>query len=141
MIGLEHVGALWWLLVLLPLILMYLLRQRRERLVVSSTLLWQRVLADHRVNTPLQRFRRNLLLLLQALVLLLLVLALARPVWRGGAASGAVLPIIIDCSASMGARGEDGQTRLQLALANTASKSGLRVNRVWEGRWEGRVAS
>lgn len=118
MIGLQNVGALWWLLALVPLILMYLLRQRRERLVVSSTLLWQRVLADQRVNTPLQRFRRNLLLLLQALVLLLLVLALAQPVWRGAAGNGAVLPIIIDVSASMGARDARGDTRLELALAD-----------------------
>jgi Ca-activated chloride channel homolog len=122
MIGLEHIGALWWLLVLLPLLLMYLLRQRRDRLVVSSTMLWQRVLADHRVNTPLQRFRRNLLLLLQALLLILLVFALARPVWRGAAGSAAVLPIIIDCSASMGARGEDGRSRLELALGDLRSE-------------------
>jgi Ca-activated chloride channel family protein len=118
MIGFEHLSALWWLLALLPLLLLYLLRQRRQRLVVSTTLLWQRVLADQRVNTPLQRFRRNVLLLLQALILILLVLVLARPVWRGAAGSGEVLPIIVDCSASMGATDANGRTRLELALAD-----------------------
>ncbi|MFT5126671.1 MAG: Ca-activated chloride channel family protein [Rhodothermales bacterium] len=128
MIALEHFVALWWLLVLLPLLLMYLLRQRRDRLVVSTTLLWQRVLADHRVNTPLQRFRRNLLLLLQVILLILLVLALARPVWQGEAGSGAVLPIIIDCSASMGARDANGRSRLELALSELRSEIRAKPN-------------
>ena len=63
----------------IPIILLYMLKLRRQDVLVSSTLLWQRLLRDREANAPWQRLRRNLLLLLQLLILALLTLALARP--------------------------------------------------------------
>ena len=61
----------------LPILILYMLKLRREEQVVSSTMLWQQVLRDQQANAPWQRLRRNLLLLLQLLLLFLLVMALA----------------------------------------------------------------
>ena len=55
-------------LALIPLVILYFLKLRRPRVAVPSLVLWASVLNDQRVNSPFQRFRRNLLLLLQVLL-------------------------------------------------------------------------
>jgi Ca-activated chloride channel homolog len=89
---------------LIPIVIaMYLLKLRRSEQVVSSVYLWQRMLRDVEANAPWQRLRRNLLLLLQLLFLLILIVALARPyTWVEGA-SGRAIIVILDNSASMNA--------------------------------------
>ncbi len=85
----------------IPIVLLYMLRLRRQEMFVSSTLLWQKLLRDREANAPWQKLRRNLLLILQLLVLALLVLALARPFLPvASVASGSVV-VILDGSASM----------------------------------------
>jgi Ca-activated chloride channel homolog len=84
-----------------PIILMYMLRLRRRELLVSSTLLWQKLLRDREANAPWQKLRRNLLLFLQLLILALLVLALTRPfIPVPTVVSGSVV-VLLDGSASM----------------------------------------
>jgi len=88
----------------IPIIIMYMLKLRRRDMLVSSTLLWQRLLRDREANAPWQRLRRNLLLLLQLLILALLTLALARPfVPAPSVVSGSVV-VLLDASASMQAQ-------------------------------------
>lgn len=85
----------------IPIILLYMLKLRRRDVLVSSMLLWQRLLRDREANAPWQRLRRNLLLLLQLLILALLTLALARPfVPAPSVVSGSVV-VLLDASASM----------------------------------------
>jgi hypothetical protein len=62
------------------LLLLYFLKLKRREQIVSSTLLWKRAVQDLQVNAPFQRLRRNILLLLQLLVLLAILLALAGPI-------------------------------------------------------------
>jgi Ca-activated chloride channel homolog len=62
------------------LVLFYLLKVRRRPRRVSSTWLWRETVEDARASVPFQRLRRNLLMLLQILILALLTLALARPI-------------------------------------------------------------
>ena len=66
-------------LLAIPILLMYMLKLRRKTVQVSSILLWEALLRDRQANTPWQRLKRNLLLLLQLVILAALVLALARP--------------------------------------------------------------
>ena len=84
-----------------PIILLYMLRLRRQEVPVSSVMLWEKLLRDREANAPWQRLRRNLLLLLQLLTLAALVLALTRPFWPiPTIASGSVV-VLLDGSASM----------------------------------------
>ena len=97
-------GALWGLLVLPLIVLLYMLRTRRQDLPVSSLLLWQRARRDLAAHRPVRRVERSLLLLLQLLAAALLVLALARPLLRLPGAADLGTVIVIDTSASMQAR-------------------------------------
>lgn len=85
------------------LVSLYFLKLRRRRVTISSTLLWKKAIQDMQVNAPFQKLRRNLLLLLQLLVLAALLIALGRPTLRGLAQPGDRMVIVIDHSASMNA--------------------------------------
>jgi len=95
-------------------ILLYLLKLRRTHVVISSTLLWHKSLQDLTANAPFQRLRRNLLLLLQIIVLILLAIALARPFIKAAGMAGNDLCLLVDTSASMQTL-EDGRPRIELA--------------------------
>jgi hypothetical protein len=84
-----------------PIIVLYMLRLRRREILVSSTLLWQKLLRDREANAPWQRLRRNLLLLLQLLILAALVLALARPFLPVPSVVSGSIVVLLDGSASM----------------------------------------
>ena len=69
--------AAFALAALIPVVIaMYLLKLRRTEQIVSSVYLWRRMVRDVEANAPWQRLRRNLLLILQLLVLAALILAL-----------------------------------------------------------------
>jgi hypothetical protein len=117
-VGFYALGAAWLLALLVPLIAFYFLKLKRTRVLVSSLVLWRQVLADRRVNSPFQRFKRNILLLLQALLLIALALAAMQPFWRGRESRIERRPILIDCSASMAALDKPGGvTRIEEAKA------------------------
>ncbi len=99
------------------LLLLYFLKLRRRELAVSSTLLWKKAIQDMQVNAPFQKLRRNLLLILQMLLLLALCLALTRPITFFQAGAGKSTVILIDRSASMSAADIDNgrSTRLDEA--------------------------
>ena len=92
----------WWLAPLAGVvILLYILKIRRQEVRVSSVMLWEKLLADFQANVPFQRLRLTLLLLLQLLILLLLVAAVARPFQRLPGAGGHKTVLVMDVSASM----------------------------------------
>ncbi len=107
--------ALAGALLALPILLLYMLRLRRQELEVPSIMLWQQLLQDTEANTPWQRLRRNLLLLLQLLILAALVLALARPFVVVPAAGSGQIVLLLDASASMNASDVEGGSRFRAA--------------------------
>src|SRR5688500_3921852 len=114
----SALSSAWLFLLLIPLIIFYFLKLKRPRQTVSSLVLWRQVLADQRVNSPFQRFKRNLLLLLQILLLALLAFAAMQPFLRREAQRADRLPVLIDVSASMAALDkEGGRSRLEEARA------------------------
>ena len=96
------------------LVLLYFLKLKRREVLITSTFLWQRAVQDLQVNAPFQRLRRNILLLLQLLALLVVLTALARPVLSLKMGPARRVVVLIDRSASMSATDVDG-TRLELA--------------------------
>ncbi len=102
-------------LISLPLIiLLYILKQKREKVTVSSLILWSRVLEDMKAKTPWQKLRKNLLLFLQLLSALLIVLALAGFAITSGTGSDRSVILVIDCSLSMSSS-DIRPTRLEAA--------------------------
>src|SRR5260221_10059145 len=89
---------------LLPLILLYVLKSKRPRAKVASTWLWQSAARDAMARSPWKRLRAESSLLLEALAVIALAVALARPVVRTTRASGRTYALVMDVSASMAAR-------------------------------------
>ena len=70
----------FWLVAVLPLIvLLYFLRLKRRAVKVSTHLFWQRVLNESSRRAFFQRIRQLLSLLLHLLIFFLIVAALSRP--------------------------------------------------------------
>lgn len=99
-------AALLFALTIPVVIVFYLLKRKRVVKLVSSTLLWQKFLAETQASAPFQKLRRNWLLFLQILLLLLAVLALSRPYFATRAKSSQLRVLILDASASMQATDE-----------------------------------
>lgn len=119
--GFSAFSNVWWLLLLVPLLVFYFLKLKRPRVEISSLVLWQSVVNDQRVNSPFQKFRRNILLWLQIAILVFLVAAAMQPFVQGSAERAAYQPVLIDCSASMAATDPlTGKTRLELAKERVA---------------------
>ena len=109
---------------LLPLIVvLYLLKLRRQPAQVSTLMFWQRVTADNRRRALFQRLRQILSLLLHLFIFALLLFALARPelrAFRGGEAGLSTL-VILDARARMQARAGNNGTRFDEARQVAAS--------------------
>ena len=106
-----------WLLALIPaLVLLYILKVRRTRLRVASIWLWAEARRDLLARSPFKRLVVQLPLILQALALILLAVAAARPATLGKALSGDHVAIIVDTSASMSAIDpKESKPRIELA--------------------------
>jgi len=87
--------------VLPVVVLFYLLKRKRVVKLISSTLLWQKFLAETQASAPFQKLRHNWLLILQLLLLSLIIFALARPYFAGEIQTGGLQVVILDASASM----------------------------------------
>jgi hypothetical protein len=115
-LGFFSLGSAWLALLFVPLVVVYFLKLRRPRQQISSLALWYQVINDQRVNSPFQKFKRNLLLLLQILVLACLVLAAMQPFLPRSSVHAQYQPLLIDCSASMGSLdAPGGERRLDVA--------------------------
>lgn len=93
----------WLVLAVVPpaIVALYFLKLRRRPIEVPSTYLWHKSIEDLHVNSIWQRLRRNLLLLLQLLLVALAMGALIRPTWHALRLSGGRQIFLIDNSASM----------------------------------------
>ena len=86
--------------VIIVIILLYMLKPRHTQLVVSSTYLWDKTLKDMEASRPWQKLKNNILMILQILIAILLVLAIARP-YIAATSIHSDMVVLLDCSASM----------------------------------------
>src|SRR5262249_56638037 len=93
-------AAFLFALALPVVVVFYLLKRRRVVRLVSSTLLWQKFLAETQASAPFQKLRKNWLMILQILLLLLAVFALARPYYAAQTRPAQLRVIILDASTS-----------------------------------------
>lgn len=108
---------------LVPLIALYILKVKRQRLPIASIWLWQAAQRDLLARSPFKRLIAQLPLIIQALVLLLLAFALASPATRGGTLAGDHIALVIDTSASMSAKSGEST---RMALAREAAQQVVR---------------
>ena len=95
----AHPWAWLFLLLAVPVILLYRLRVPVERHAVATGMFWQRALAEERARSQWQRWRPKVSLAVQLLVVVLVVAALAEPQIPGPRH----VALIVDNSASMSA--------------------------------------
>jgi hypothetical protein len=107
-------AALGLLALAIPVLLLHVLRPRREQRVVSSTFLWRTVARPVSAARPWQRLRPSVLLLLQLLAVALLAIAVADPSRVTTTPLAQHTVFLLDASGSMAAR--DGEPdRLEAA--------------------------
>src|SRR5262245_13857053 len=91
----------------IPVVVLHILRPRRERVEISSTYLWRPLAQPVSAARPWQRLRPSVLLFLQLAAVVLLALAVARPVRPTATPLAEHTVFIIDASGSMAARDGD----------------------------------
>src|SRR5437899_11757890 len=85
----------------LPVVVAFCLLKRKCVVkLVSSTLLWQKFLAEPQASAPFQRLRKNWLLILQLILLSLAILALARPYFAAKIKPAQLRVVILDALAA-----------------------------------------
>jgi hypothetical protein len=110
----------------IPLIVLYMLRSRRQRVEVPSIYLWQQMEQFVSAAIPWQRLRITAALLLQLLALAVFALLLARPFIREETLLGPHSVLIIDTSGSMAMEGRLDAARDQaLSLIDDVSEEKL----------------
>lgn len=119
--------ALLLLLGAVPLILfLHSLKPRGLKIKTTTLFLWERVLKERPVGTRLGRlFKKNLLLLLQLLVALFLIAAMAQPWLAVFRVQQGDLVAVLDLSASMMAKGRSGSRFDELRRVFLSSVDGM----------------
>ncbi len=112
--GFTNLWPLFLLITIPLLILLYILKRKYREEVISSTLLWNEVYKNTRANTPWEKLRKNIMLLLQIIILLLLIFSLMRPFLNFGGKTYKNIILVIDNTASMAAE-YGNATRLEEA--------------------------
>lgn len=99
------------------IILMYLLKQKYKEQTVSSLFLWKKAESYSMAQQPWQKLKKNLLMILQIIFVLLLAAALANP-YIMGITEASHTVFALDCSLSMQAKdAEEGKSRLEQAVS------------------------
>ena len=110
----------------IPLIGLYMLRARRHRRQVSSTMLWQSALESVSAARPWQRLPLTWPLILQLLILAVFVFVLARPFTIEQAELGPHTVFVIDTSGSMALAGRFEAAQAEAStIVQRASESNL----------------
>lgn len=129
--------SLVWLATGAAILALYLLKPRSRRVEVSSTWLWQGALKQESARSLIQWLKRHILLLLQLLVALLGVFALARPAFSRELPVGRTIVFAMDVSAPMLANDGDPAALAAAGINPAAANS---VTRLDEARARALVA-
>jgi len=84
-----------------PIVIFYILKIRLRRVPVSTLLFWQQIFDEKKPRSLWQRLRHLISLLMQLAFLLLLVFAVADPIFRWQQARARRIVLVVDNSASM----------------------------------------
>ncbi|WP_346889824.1 VWA domain-containing protein [Clostridium sp. UBA1056] len=102
-----NIWPLVFLITIPFLILLYILKEKSDDLIVSSSIFWEEIYKTLEVNSPFEKLKKNIMLLFQILITLLIILALMNPFLKFMGKEYSELIIVIDTSASMLGISED----------------------------------
>ncbi|HEY3331445.1 MAG TPA: VWA domain-containing protein [Capsulimonadaceae bacterium] len=121
---LAPLNLLWLVPTLGGIVALWILRMRRKDYAVSSLFLWRDVTPAQKADTPFQRLRSSLLLILQLLAAFLLIVALSGPVLPVSSSGHRSYVLILDNSVTMGATdvSPSRQDNLETLAADYAAK-------------------
>lgn len=120
----ANLSGWWWAALAIPIVLLYILKIRLRRQPVSTLLFWDRLFDEKKPRAWWQRIRHLLSLLLQLAFLLLVVAALADPLWSWQKNQQRRIVLVVDNSASMRAVEENDRSRLDEAKRSAAAVIG-----------------
>ncbi|MEE0932280.1 BatA and WFA domain-containing protein [Clostridium sp. D43t1_170807_H7] len=115
--GFTNLWPLFLLLTIPPVIMLYILKRKYKEEVISSSLLWKEVYKNTRANTPWEKFKKNIMLLLQIIIILSVILALMSPFISMGGKSYKNIIMVIDNTASMNTIYDGSNSRLEQGKA------------------------
>src|SRR5215207_3519798 len=101
--SLANPFSLWWLLLVIPVVVFYVLKIRLKRVPVSTVIFWRQLFDEKKPRSLWQRLRHILSLVVQLVLLGLMVAALAEPFFSWEALSARRVVLVLDNSASMNA--------------------------------------
>src|SRR5215211_8799251 len=101
--SLANPFSLWWLLLVIPVVVFYILKIRLKRVPVSTVLFWRQIFDEKKPRSLWQKLRHLVSLLVQLLLIALLVAALTEPFLASEAKNARRVILIVDNSASMNA--------------------------------------
>ncbi|MCM1089304.1 MAG: VWA domain-containing protein [Butyrivibrio sp.] len=112
----ESLWPLFFLAAVPIIIILYLLKPKGVDHLMSSNLLWRKLLKNEQSRTFFEKFVHNILMYLQILIVGLLVISLMAPFIRADGQGGGRKILLIDTSGSMQHVGASGKSRLEEAL-------------------------
>jgi len=100
---------------------LYLLKLRHRRVLISSSILWRRVLDERQSHSLWEKLRRIISIVIAATIALLIALSLARPEIESLTGKNERIVIVLDTSPTMNTNTSDGKTRWQHAAERAKS--------------------
>ncbi|MCR4647742.1 MAG: BatA domain-containing protein [Lachnospiraceae bacterium] len=117
----THLWPLAFVLLVPVIIIMYILKQKAKDQKVASLFLWSEMVRNDRANTPWEKLKKNWLMILQIITLLVLIVALMSPYFLSSLVSTGKACVVIDTSASMNYMYDDNQSRIDKAKEEAVS--------------------
>ncbi len=116
----ESLWPLFFLAAVPVIIILYLLKPKGTDYLISSSLLWKKLLKNEQSRTFFEKFVHNILMYLQIFIIALLVIALMSPFIQADGQGGGRKILLMDTSASMqhqaGGSANQGNSRLEEAV-------------------------
>ncbi|PYS02613.1 MAG: hypothetical protein DMG16_08205 [Acidobacteria bacterium] len=100
---------------------LYLLKLRHRRVLISSSILWRRVLDEREWHSLWEKLRRIVSIVIAATIALLIAMSLARPEVESLTGKNERIVIVLDTSPTMNTNTSDGKTRWQHAAERAKS--------------------
>src|SRR5438105_9216690 len=100
---------------------LYLLKLRHRRVLISSSILWRRVLDERQMHSLWEKLRRIISIVVATTIALLIAMSLARPEIESLSGKNERIVIVLDTSPTMNTHTSDGQTRWEHAVERAKS--------------------